>query len=80
MQTIYVSNKGEDKNDGLTSESPVRSWKRLQVVCKGNQAMFRMEGKATRMNSMRGCCTTASASTPSPAKRPSDDISPNGDD
>ena len=23
------------------------SWKRLQVLCKGNQAMFLMEGKAT---------------------------------
>ncbi len=47
MQTIYVSNKGEDKNNGLTSETPVLSWKRLQVLCKGNQAMFLMEGKAT---------------------------------
>ena len=48
MQTIYVSNKGEDKNNGLTSETPVLSWKRLQVLCKGNQAMFLMEGKGTR--------------------------------
>jgi hypothetical protein len=47
MQTIYVSNKGDDKNKGLTSETPVLSWKRLQVLCKGNQAMFLMEGKAT---------------------------------
>jgi len=39
--------KGEDKNNGLTSETPVLSWKRLQVLCKGNQAMFLMEGKAT---------------------------------
>jgi hypothetical protein len=46
MQTIYVSNKGEDKNDGLTSESPVRSWKRLQVVCKGTKPCF--EWKARR--------------------------------
>ena len=48
MQTIYVSNKGDDKNNGLTSETPVLSWKRLQVLCKGNQAMFLMEGKGTR--------------------------------
>ena len=34
MQTIYVSNKGEDKNNGLTLETPVLSWKRLQVLCK----------------------------------------------
>jgi hypothetical protein len=38
MQTIYVSNHGDDKNDGLTPETPVHSWRRLMTLCKG-QAM-----------------------------------------
>jgi hypothetical protein len=40
MQAIYVSNKGDDSNDGLTLQTPIRSWWRLMQLCKGNQAMF----------------------------------------
>jgi hypothetical protein len=47
MQTIYVSNHGDDKNDGLTPETPVHSWRRLMTLCKGNQAMHLMEGDFT---------------------------------
>lgn len=47
MQTIFVSNKGDDKNDGLTLGTPVRSKRRLLALCKGNNAMHLMEGDAT---------------------------------
>jgi hypothetical protein len=28
MNTIYISDKGDDENDGLTREAAVHSWKR----------------------------------------------------
>jgi hypothetical protein len=43
MQTIYVSNNGDDKNDGLTLETPVRSWERAMKLCKGNSSIHPME-------------------------------------
>ena len=47
MQTIYVSNKGDDKNDGLTTATPVHSWKRYMTLSRGNQELLLMEGEAT---------------------------------
>jgi hypothetical protein len=47
MQTIYVSNKGDDANDGLTLQTPVHSWKRVMQLCRGNQAIFLVEGNET---------------------------------
>jgi len=49
MQQIFVSNSGNDENDGLTRQAPVRSWKRIKSLCKGNNEMFLMEGDATLM-------------------------------
>lgn len=45
--TIYVSNSGDDKNDGLTREKPVRSWARTKKLCTGNTEMHLLEGDAT---------------------------------
>ena len=47
MQTIYVSNKGDDKNDGLSRQAPVFSWERLCSLCTGDHEMFLMEGADT---------------------------------
>jgi hypothetical protein len=47
MQTIYMSNRGDDKNDGLKSESPVRSWKRAKELCKDNSELLLLEGPDT---------------------------------
>ena len=47
MQAIYVSNYGDDKNNGLTEKTPVRSWKRYMTLSRGNQALILMEGRAT---------------------------------
>ena len=35
MKTIYISGKGDDKNDG-TIDKPVYSWKRAKEVQGGN--------------------------------------------
>ena len=49
MQQIFVSNSGNDANDGLTRQTPVRSWKRVEGLRKGNNEMFLMEGDSTLM-------------------------------
>jgi hypothetical protein len=36
MQQIFVSNSGKDENDGLTRQTPVRSWKRVKGVLSEN--------------------------------------------
>jgi hypothetical protein len=47
MITIYVSNSGDDENDGLTRDKLVRSWWRVQTLSKGNSEMHLMEGDFT---------------------------------
>ena len=47
MQTIYVSNHGDDKNYGLTQEAAVRSWKRYMTLSRGNHELHLMEGDVT---------------------------------
>jgi hypothetical protein len=47
MITIYVSNSGDDENDGLTRDKPVRSWWRVQTLSKGNSEMHLMGGDFT---------------------------------
>ena len=47
MALIYISNNGDDKSDGLTMASPVRSWKRVMELCDGNNEMVMMEGRNT---------------------------------
>jgi hypothetical protein len=49
MQQIFVSNSGNDENDGRTRQTPVRSWKRVKDLRKGNNEMFLMEGDSTLM-------------------------------
>ena len=41
MQIIYVSNHGNDDNNGQSLEMPVRSWARVVKLCRGGQAIFR---------------------------------------
>jgi hypothetical protein len=47
MQTIYVSNRGSDENDGKTSVAAVYSWRRVSALCKGVHEIHLMEGNAT---------------------------------
>jgi len=46
MQQVYVSDKGEDENDGLSPEAPVKSLKRLYVLWSGRELVL-MEGRET---------------------------------
>ena len=35
MRKIYVSDSGNDKDDGLTAKTPIRSWQRfIQTLCR----------------------------------------------
>jgi hypothetical protein len=36
MRKIYVSDSGNDKDDGLTEKTPIRSWQRFIQLCEGN--------------------------------------------
>ena len=47
MTLIYISNDGDDKNDGLTVATPIRSWNRVIELCEDNNEMVMMEGRST---------------------------------
>jgi hypothetical protein len=47
MKVIYVSNYGDDENDGLSRETPVKSRKRTLTLCDGDTEMYMMEGAYT---------------------------------
>ena len=40
MRKIYVSDSGKDKNDGLSGETPIRSWRRFIQLCEGNDEII----------------------------------------
>jgi hypothetical protein len=42
MRKIYVSDNGNDKNDGLTDKTPIRSWQRFMDLCEGNDEIIIM--------------------------------------
>jgi hypothetical protein len=56
LQTIYVSNQGNDAADGLTPETAVHSWARCKALCTDNRALTLLEGEATlaRLNAELG--------------------------
>ena len=42
MRKIYVSDSGNDKDDGLSAKTPVRSWQRFIQLCEGNDEIIIM--------------------------------------
>jgi hypothetical protein len=42
MRKIYVSDSGNDKNDGLSAKTPIRSWQRFIQLCEGNDEIIIM--------------------------------------
>jgi hypothetical protein len=42
MRKIYVSDNGNDSNDGLTEKTPIRSWQRFIQLCEGNDEIIIM--------------------------------------
>jgi hypothetical protein len=47
MRKIYVSDTGDDKNDGLADTAPIRSWERFIQLCEGNDEVVIMGNTAT---------------------------------
>jgi hypothetical protein len=50
MTRIYISENGEDKNDGLTRETAVYSWERAAKLCDGNSGVDVSEASVQRLN------------------------------
>ena len=46
MQQVYVSDTGDDENDGLSQEAPIKSLKRLCVLWSGRELVL-IEGRET---------------------------------
>jgi predicted ATP-dependent Lon-type protease len=42
MRKIYVSDSGNDKDDGLSAKTPIRSWQRFIQLCEGNDEIIIM--------------------------------------
>jgi hypothetical protein len=47
MTRIYISDFGDDRNDGLARETEFYSWKQAVKLCDGNTETNLMEGDAT---------------------------------
>jgi hypothetical protein len=50
MKTIYISDKGDDKNDGLTKEGAVHSWKRATKLAGGDAEIDMRDASRERIN------------------------------
>jgi hypothetical protein len=42
MRKIYVSDSGNDQDDGLTEKTAIRSWRRFIELCEGNDEIIIM--------------------------------------
>ena len=42
MRNIYVSDSGNDKSDGLSKKTPIRSFQRFIQLCDGNDEIIAM--------------------------------------
>jgi hypothetical protein len=42
MRKIYVSDSGNDQDDGLSEKTPIRSWQRFIQLCEGNDEIIIM--------------------------------------
>ena len=47
MNRIYISDHGDDKNDGRMRETAIYSWTRAIKLCDGNAETHLMQGDAT---------------------------------
>jgi hypothetical protein len=55
MTRIYVSENGSDKNDGLTKQTPIYSWKRARKLFPGHMEIS-VDSASTRKRLMRELC------------------------
>jgi hypothetical protein len=47
LTRIYISDFGDDRNDGLTKKTAIYSWQRAVKLCDGNTESHLMQGDAT---------------------------------
>ena len=47
MNRIYISDHGDDQNDGRTRDTAIYSWTRAIKLCDGNAEAHLMQGDAT---------------------------------
>ena len=47
MKPIYITERGDDKNDGSTVETAVHSWKRALQLSKSGSREFRVPDRVT---------------------------------
>ena len=47
MNRIFISDDGDDTNDGRTRETAIYSWRRAVTLCDGNAEAHLMQGDAT---------------------------------
>ena len=47
MTRIYISDGGDDRNDGLTRETAICSWQRAVKLCDGNTETNLIQNDAT---------------------------------
>ena len=47
MTRIYISDAGDDRNDGLTRETAIYSWQRAVKLCDGNTESNLIQNDAT---------------------------------
>jgi hypothetical protein len=55
MTRIYISEHGNDKNDGLTKHTPVYSWKRASKLAAGHLEIS-LDSASTRNRVVRELC------------------------
>jgi hypothetical protein len=57
MTRIYISDHGSDKNDGLSKETPLCSWKRARKLFSGHIEIS-VDSASTRKRLMKELCAT----------------------
>jgi hypothetical protein len=60
MTRIYISDSGNDKNDGLTKQTPIYSWKRARKLFTG-QIEISADNASTRKRLMKELCERTEA-------------------
>jgi hypothetical protein len=55
MARIYISEFGSDKNDGLTKQTPIYSWKRARKLSPGHMEIS-VDSTSTRKRLMKELC------------------------
>ena len=53
MTRIYISDYGDDRNDGLTRQTAIYSWQRAVKLCDDNSEANLIQGQATLQRLMQ---------------------------